>query len=346
MLSARVIAEVAANDGVCCRHQPVIPRCRRHTDARFTVSDLPAHGTLGAADLEPFDAVIILGQQVPAEALPRDCRLGLIARMGVGYDNVDVAACNRAAVALTIAPGGVRRPMALTNLTFILALAHRLPDKNRIARGGAPAWPQRMAYHGVGLDGRTLGSVGLGNIGSELFRIAAPLNMRFIAHDPYADPEHAAALGVTLVDKDILFRESDFVCLNCMLSDETRHIADTRTIGLMKPTAFLINGSRGPVVDQKALYDALKERRIAGAGLDVFDPEPPDPADPILKLDNVILAPHALGWTDHMFRGFGEINCAAVRSFREGHVPQNLVNVGVADDPQFLARLASWRQRA
>ncbi len=315
-------------------------------DARFTVSDLPDSVALGADDLEPFDAVIILGQQVPAEALLTDCRLGLIVRMGVGYDNIDVSACNRAAIALTIAPGGVRRPMALTNLTFILALAHRLVDKDRIARGGAPAWPERMAFHGVGLDGRTLGSVGLGNIGSELFRIAEPLNMRFIAHDPYADPAHAAALGVALVDKDTLFREADFVCLNCMLSEDTRHIANARTIGLMKPTAFLINGSRGPVVDQKALYNALKNQDIAGAGLDVFDPEPPDPADPILKLDNVILAPHALGWTDHMFREFGEINCAAVLSFREGNVPANLVNAEVTSNPKFLARMDVWRQLA
>lgn len=315
-------------------------------DPRFSVSRLPDRDVLTADDLASFDAVILLGQQVPAEALPDDCRLGLIARMGVGYDTIDVPACTRAAVALTIAPGGVRRPMALTNLTFLLALAHRLPDKDRIARGGAPAWPERMGYHGVGLDGRTLGSIGLGNIGAELFRIASPLNMRFMAHDPYADPQRAAELGVDLVEKDTLFRESDFVCLNCMLNDETRHIADARTIGLMKPTAFLINGSRGPVVDQKALYAALKDRRIAGAGLDVFDPEPPDPNDPILTLDNIIVAPHALGWTDQMFRDFGDINCTAVRSFRDGVIPDNLVNAEVAEDSRFLARLGTWRAQS
>lgn len=311
-------------------------------DPRFHVFDLPDRAALTAEDLAACDAAIILGQQVPAQAVPEGCRLGLIARMGVGYDSIDIAACDRAAVAVTICPGGVRRPMALSNLTFVLALAHRLPAKDRIARGGAPAWPERMDHHGIGVDGRTLGSAGLGNIGSELFRLAAPLNMRFIAHDPYAGADHAATLGVTLVDRDTLFQEADFVCLNCMLNDETRHLADARTIGLMKPTAFLINCSRGPVVDQKALCDALAARRIAGAALDVFDPEPPAPDDPLLALDNVILAPHAAGWTDQMFSAFGEINCAAVRAFRDGGVPDNVVNGAVTDDPRFRARLAAW----
>ena len=312
-------------------------------DPRFALRRLPKSRALSAADLADLDGVILLGERIGAAALPEDSRMGLIARFGVGYDTIDVAACTRAAVALTIAPGGVRRPMALANLTFILALAHRLPVKDRLARAGAAGFAARIDHHGVGLDGRTLGSVGMGNIGAELFRVAAPLNMRLIAHDPRVAAARAAELGVELVPLERLFAESDFLCFNCPLNDETRHLGNRRTIGLMKPTAFLINASRGPVVDRDALYEALRERRIGGAGLDVFDPEPPAVDDPLLALDNVILAPHALGWTDHMFRGFGEINMAALMAFRAGRVPGNVVNGDVIEFPRFQARLDIWR---
>ena len=129
--------------------------------------------------------------------------------------------------------------------------------------------------------------------------------MRFIAHDPYADPKLAAELGVELVGLEDVFRRSDVVSVNCPLSPQTHHLVTAERLALMKPTAYLINTARGPIIDQKALTEALKERRIAGAGLDVLEQEPPDPDDPILKLDNVILTPHALCWTDQCFAGNG-----------------------------------------
>jgi phosphoglycerate dehydrogenase-like enzyme len=258
-----------------------------------------------------------------------------VARFGVGYDTVDVAACTEAGIALTITPPGVRRPVAVAILTLLLALAGKLMDKDRLTRLGPEGYAQRNAYMGVGLIGRTLASVGVGNIGSEMFRIAAPLGMRFIAHDPYADPALAADLGVTLVDLDAVFQEGDFVTINCPLSPETNHLVNAGRIALMKPTAYLINTARGPVVDQAALTEALKNRRIAGAGLDVQEQEPPDAADPLLKLDNVILAPHALCWTDQCFAGIGASAIRSVLDVAEGRVPGGLVNKAVLANPRW-----------
>ena len=285
--------------------------------------------------LESYDALILLMARFTRDSVQQGGRLRIVARFGVGYDTVDVAACTAAGIALTITPPGVRRPVAVAILTLLLALAGKLMDKDRLTRLGPEGYAQRNAYMGVGLIGRTLASVGVGNIGAEMFRIAAPLGMRYIAHDPYVDPVEAADLGVTLVDLDTVFREGDFVTVNCPLSPETHHLVDARLIGLMKPTAYLINTARGPIVDQAAVTAALTNRRIAGAGLDVQEQEPPDPADPLLKLDNVILAPHALCWTDQCFAGIGASAIRSVLDVAEGRVPGGLVNKAVLGNPRW-----------
>ena len=155
---------------------------------------------------------------------------------------------------------------------------------------------------GIGLTGRTLGQLGIGNIGAEVFRLAAPLGMRFIAHDPYADPAHARELGVELVDLETLFRESDFLSVSVPLSEATRGLVDARLIGLMKPTAYLINTARGPIVDQRRWTRRLRASRIAGAGLDVFEVEPAPADEPLLALDNVILTPACAVLDGRVFR--------------------------------------------
>ena len=235
---------------------------------------------ISASQLTDVDALILLTPRVDAASLTPNGRLAVVARFGVGYDNVDLAACSHHDVAVVITPDGVRRPVAVSILTFIFALSGKLFVKDALARRGPAGWAEKTAHNGIGLVGLTLGSVGVGNIGAEMFRLARPLDMRFIAHDPYADPALAAELGVTLTDLDTVFRESDFVCVNCPLSDETRHLVNAERLSLMKPTAFLVNTARGPIVDQAALTKALREGRIAGAGIDVFEQEPPDADDP------------------------------------------------------------------
>ena len=190
-----------------------------------------------------------------------------------------------------------------------------------------------------------LGSVGIGNIGAEVFRLAKPFDMRFIAHDPFADPALAAELGVELVELDEVFRRADVVSVSCPLTPETHHLVNAERLALMKPGAVLINTARGPIVDQKALTRALQDGTIAGAGLDVLEQEPPDPADPILKLDNVILSPHALCWTDQCFAGIGAADVKAVLDISRGAEPRGLVNRAVLDDPQWKSRLSGLRER-
>ena len=302
----------------------------------------PENGIIPASVLADHDALILLFPRFARESIPSNHRLGLIAKVGVGYDNVDVPACTEAGIALVTAPDGVRRPVAVATLTFLLALSGRLFAKDKLARQGPKGFDQRLDHNGNGLVGRVLGSVGIGNIGAEVFRLAKPFGMHFVAHDPYVDPALARELGIKLVDLDAVFRESDFVTLNCPLTHETRHLVDARRLALMKSTAFLINCARGPVVDQRALTKVLQERRIAGAGLDVFDPEPPDPDDPILKLDNVIVTPLALCWTDQMFEGIGAKDVQAVLELSRGQVPAGIINGAVLDNPIWQQRLVRY----
>jgi len=302
-------------------------------------------GVIQAEAMKGYDALILLGSRFAAESVPGDGRLAVVARFGVGYDNVDVDACTRAGIAVVITPDGVRRPVAVAILTFILALSGKLFIKDRLTREGPAGFAKKTDHMGVGLVGKTLGSIGIGNIGAEMFRVCRPLDMRFIAHDPFADPKVAKEVGIELVGLEDVFRRSDFLAVNCPLTPDTRHIVNAERLALMKPTAFLINTSRGPTVDQKALTRVLQERRIAGAGLDVLDPEPPSADDPILKLDNVILAPHALCWTDQCFAGIGASDVNAVIALIEGRDPAGVVNRQVLTTPAWKKRLEGYRAR-
>ena len=297
---------------------------------------------ISAAQLADVDALILLTPRVGAASLTPNGRLAMVARFGVGFDNVDLAACSAHDVAVVITPDGVRRPVAVSILTLIFALSGKLFVKDRLARRGPAGWAEKTVHNGIGLVGLTLGSVGVGNIGAEMFRLARPPDMRFIAHDPYIAPALAAELGVTLTNLDTVFRESDFVCVNCPLSDETHHLVDAERLAQMKPTAFLINTARGPIVDQAALTDALREDRIAGAGIDVFEREPPDAEDPLLTLDNAIVTPHALCWTDQLFAGSGAADVRAVMAVMEGRVPDGIVNRDVVGRPGWTERLAGY----
>lgn len=286
---------------------------------------------------ENFDALILLGRRF-SKTSAASGRLAIVARFGVGYDTVDVPACTAAGIAVSITPSGVRRPMAVAILTLMLALAGRLMVKDRLTREGPAGYARRSAHMGVGLIGRTLASVGIGNIGAEMFRMAKPLDMRFIAHDPFADQAVASELGIELVDLDTVFRQGDFVSINCPLSPQTHHLVNAERLASMRPDAFLINTARGPIVDQAALVEALRANRIAGAGLDVQETEPPDAADPLLTLDNVILAPHALGWTDQCFAGIGASAVRSVLDVMRGNAPEGLLNRDVLRHPRWLAR--------
>jgi phosphoglycerate dehydrogenase-like enzyme len=272
-----------------------------------------------------YDALYVNSPKVPAAAVARpDLRLRLISRHGVGYDSVDVPAMTRAGVLVANTPEAVPRPVATMAIALLLALAHRLPAKDRITRAGK--WGERLEHMGVGLTGRTLGVVGAGRIGKELLRMAKVFDLQLLAADPYAKEQELAALGARKLPLAEVMAQSDFVVVTCLLNEETRHLVNAAQIARMKPTAFLINVARGPVVEEKALAAALAARRIAGAGLDVFEEEPTPADNPILKLDNVIVAPHALAWTDEMFGAIARSAIGALLAVHGGRRPQFLVN--------------------
>ncbi len=303
---------------------------------------LESANPLRTDQLEDFDALILLAHRFAPTSVPKSGRLSVVARFGVGYDTVDVPACTAADIALCITPDGVRRPVAVSIITLMLALTGKMMVKDRLARLGPPGFAARGDHMGVGLVGKTLGSVGIGNIGAELFRLARPFDMKFIAHDPYADAKVAKELGIELVGLEDVFARSDILTINCPLTDDTHHLVNAKRLALMKKTAYFINTARGLIVDQKALTEVLAAGRIAGAGLDVFEVEPPDPNDPLLKLDTIIVAPHALCWTDQCFAGNGAADIAAVLEIQHGRIPRGVVNRQVLESSHFKAKLEAY----
>jgi phosphoglycerate dehydrogenase-like enzyme len=280
-----------------------------------------------------FDALYVNSPRVPAAAVARaDLRLKLVSRHGVGYDSVDVPAMTQAGVLVANTPNAVPRPVATIALTFVLALAHRLLAKDRITRAGR--WAERLEHMGTGLTGRTLGVVGAGRIGKELLRLSRVFDLKLLAADPYAETLELSYIGARHVRLAELMAQSDFVVITCLLNEETRGLVGAREIALMKPGAFLINVARGPVVDEKALYEALAVRRIAGAGLDVFAEEPTPADNPILKLDNVVVSPHALCWTDELFGNIARTAIGAIVAVQVGRRPEFIVNPAVLVHPR------------
>jgi phosphoglycerate dehydrogenase-like enzyme len=308
------------------------------------VEFLPEHPMVLPAELvQDYDALAVLAPRITADLLDNVPRLALVARFGVGYDSVDIEAATRNGIAVTITPNGVRRPMAAMALTMILALSHRIIEKDRITRNGE--WSRKLDYMGYQVTGKTLGIIGLGNIGRELLTLIAPFGMRVLAYDPYVSSSQAASSGAELASLDQLLAESDYVVILCKLTDETYHLIDAARLAQMKPTAFLISIARGPIVDEPALVEALQNGTIRGAGLDVFEQEPPDPDNPLFALDNVIVAPHALCWTEESAMGIGTSVIESVLAVREGQVPPGLVNPEVADSPIFQKKLADLKAR-
>jgi phosphoglycerate dehydrogenase-like enzyme len=303
----------------------------------------PLDGNVATPEvLNRYDAVFALALRVTPASLAGVERLSIIARWGVGYDKLDVNALTQSDVVLAITPNAVRTPVAEAILTLMLALAKNLLTQDRITRAGK--WRGDLPRMGRSLRGQVLGSVGLGNIGSEMFRLARPFGFaRMLAYDPYASAETAAELGVQLTDLDTVLRLSDFVTINCLLNDSTRGLIGERELRLMQPSAYLINTARGPVIQETVLVQALRERWIAGAGLDVYDKEPPQKDHPLFELDNVIVTPHGLPWTEELARDNGREACDNMLAVFRGELPGGVVNREVVDRPGFQAKLAKYR---
>src|SRR5262245_28003220 len=298
-----------------------------------------ADGELAAEVVSGLDALLIASSRfrVSRTTLEVADRIALIARLGAGYETIDLHACTEAGVVVTTAPDAVRRTMATAAIAYLLALTLKLPQKQAYLRDGR--WAAGASDLGVGLDGHTLGIVGLGNIGGEIARLAGALALHVLAYDPYVAGPNAGDPPVELVPIDELLGRSDSVVVACPLTDSTLGLLDRERLSLMKPTAYVVNIARGPIVDEDALLEMLASGRLAGAALDVFAEEPIDPDHPLLALSNVIATPHAIGWTDEACRTGGRSASAAVLAVATGHTPDHVVNPEVLTRPAFVAKL-------
>lgn len=242
-------------------------------------------------------------------------RMRLLSIWGTGTDNIDLAAAAGHGVTVTNTPGVSAFSMAEHCLALMLAVARQIPRIDAQVRQGA--WPRGFVAQ---MYGKTLGVIGLGAIGRRFAELGAGIGMRVVAWTMHPNP----ALGFKLVELDELLRTSDVLSLQLRLSDQTRGFLGPRELGLLKPTAILINTARGPLVDEAALVEALASRRIAGAGLDVFDVEPLPPGHPLTKLDNVVLTPHSGGVTPEALEAGLQLAVDNIWSFLAG-TPANVV---------------------
>ncbi len=271
-----------------------------------------------------YDGLYVNAPRVTAASVARpDLRARIVARHGVGYDSLDVGALAARGVVATNTPVAVRRPVAVAALTFVLALAGRLVQKDRLTRTGR--WHERTSWMGLGLTTRTLGVIGAGGIGRELLALARPFGWRMLAADPFVDPAAVAALGGELVALDDLLGASDFVVATVLLNAQTTHLMNAQRFARMKRSAYFVNLSRGPICDEAALVAALRDGTIAGAGIDVFEQEPVAPDNPLLTMDNVLLTPHALCWTDECFDAIAREGLGCIVDFAGGRTPKSVI---------------------
>ena len=260
----------------------------------------------------------------------------VICRYGIGVDTVDIPAATEQGIIVANVPDFCFDQVADTAMSLILSVPRKVTYLSTLIRQGV--YNREVAEPIHNFRGATLGLVAFGNIPRNLIRKAIPFGFRVLAYDPYLTPEAVREYPVTLVDFDTLLRESDIVSVHTPLTDETRHMFDEAAFRKMKPSAYFMNLGRGPVHDQTALYRALKEGWIAGAGLDVLEKEPPDPGDPILTLDNVVFTPHYASYTEeayHELRVKTAENAAAVL---RGEFPKYLYNPEVRENARMLNR--------
>lgn len=293
--------------------------------------------------LAGVNGVIVLSSRVTAASLSDSADLLAIGRFGVGYDSVDVAACTAADVVLFITAGAVDYSVAEATVGWMLTLTHHVRVKDRLVREGQ--WDVRSRYMGSELRNRTLGIIGFGGIGRSVVKLLSSFGMNTpLVFDPFVSPAVFAEAGAKSVSLDELLMQSDFVSLHCPLNDHTRGLIGGRELSLMKPTAYLLNTARGGIVEEDALFAALSERRIAGAALDCFVGEPITSPPRWAELDNVLLAPHSIAWTDELFRDIGRAACQGMLDLSSGRRPRGVVNPEVFERSGFQAKWERLRR--
>ena len=269
----------------------------------------------------------LLTERIDAEVMDAAEGLKVISNYAVGYNNIDVAAATERGIYVTNTPGILTDTTADAAFALLMAAARRIPEADRHirARGWIHAWGPRM-FIGTDVHGKTLGILGMGRIGSAIAKRAKGFDMKVIYHDIYRREDLEEELGIAYKSREEVLREADFVSLHVPLTPETHHMIGAGELAAMKETAILINTSRGPVVDEEALYEALRDGAIAGAGLDVFEVEPINPGSPLLDLDNIVLTPHLASGSVETRTKMAVTAATNLVSVLQGKEPPNLVN--------------------
>ncbi|HEU5321035.1 MAG TPA: D-glycerate dehydrogenase [Methylomirabilota bacterium] len=304
---------------------------RAHADVRLWEDELPPP----ADELRRLAAtchglLTLLTDRVDARLLDNSPALVAVSNMATGFDNIDVAAASARDVVVTRTPGVLTETVADFTFGLLLAAARRIAEADRYVRAGRwKTWGPSVLL-GRDVYGATLGIVGLGGVGTAVAKRARGFGMRVLYFSRSRKPALERRYGLTYAPLDQLLRQSDYVSLHAALTPETRHIIGRRELALMKETAVLVNTGRGPLLDQAALYETLKAGRIAGAALDVTDPEPPPPDDPLLALENVVIAPHIASASLETRSRMAMLAAENLLTALAGRVPKDTVNREIA----------------
>jgi D-3-phosphoglycerate dehydrogenase len=281
-----------------------------------------------AEEVKDVDVIMVVYAKITEKIINSAAKLRGIVRYGIGVDNIDLKAASKRRIPVANVPDYCIGTVADHALALILALNRKLLLADSVLRSGeygnwtSPS-PKLM---GVDLEGKVLGLIGIGKIGSAVAARAKAFGMKVVAFDPYIPKEIAEKLGVELVDLETLLKNADFISIHAPLTSETRGMIGENELRMMKRTAYIINTARGPIIQEKALYKALKNGWIAGAGLDVYEKEPPDSDNPLFRLENVIVTPHIAYYTKE---AIWRLEMSAVEEairILQGKMPKNLVN--------------------
>ena len=269
---------------------------------------------LSEKETSKYDAILLNSPKLTKDSInPKINKLKIVSRFGVGYDSVDLDILKDNKIILTNTPNAIRRPVAVATLTMILSLSGKLIIKDNLLREGH--WNERTNHMGIGLMNKTLGIIGFGGIGREFVKISKDLFKKVICYDPFVGKEVMKNLNVDKVDFNEIAISSDFLVILCDLNEKTRGMIDSNFLNKMKSSSYLINLSRGPVVNENDLIASLRQNKIAGAGLDVMTNEPIEENNELINLKNTILTPHSLCWTDECFDSIANEAITSILSY-------------------------------
>ena len=299
-------------------------------DAQVWPEYAPPHREMLLKNAKEADALItLLSDKIDVALFDAAPKLKIVAQMAVGFDNIDLQVATKMGIYITNTPDVLTQTTADFAWTLLMAIARRVVEADEYVRRGN--WD--VAWHPDMMTGRdihdaTIGIVGAGRIGQAIAQRAHGFNMKILYSNPSPRPE-LDAIGAKQLELDELLRLSDFVTLHVPLTKETTHLINAEKLTLMKSTAYLINTSRGPVIDEKALYRALKSGKIAGAAIDVFEQEPTPKNNPLLELDNIVVAPHISSASIETRSRMAELVAQNLIAFFRGEKPPNLINIDV-----------------